>query len=183
MWLFQGEKTFQKKVLWIKISYRFFTNTAVDDLIFLAKTKRPPSGYSYIGEINGLLLCIRFAPIPNNDVASASAQRPEIRPNIPPPIPPRPGSGALVNGEDDGFIMVNTKTPSPPGQPAQQRHMQSQHSLTGSSSANVYNPLQGVPFEINPAYRVDLNPESRDDMNELINRKLDSFKTTLEKVC
>jgi ESCRT-I complex subunit MVB12 len=141
-----SEKAFQKKVLCIKVSHRFFTTTAVSDIILLSKTKRAPMGYNYIGEINNHLICIKFAQIPTGQQASVAA----------PPIPPRPYS--MTNMQDEnGFVIVNPRQPSPPQNGAgQQQQNHPQH------NAATYNPLSGVPFEINPAYNFE-NADNRVD--------------------
>jgi hypothetical protein len=148
-----GEKSFQKKVLCIKVAHRFFTTTAVSDIILLCKTKRAPTGYNYIGEINNHLLCIKFSQIP-----TGSSQGP---PPPPPPIPPRPASMAANN--DDGFVVIS-RQPSPPSYPptsvnghSGNLHLQGQVSVNGA-----YNPLSGVPFEINPAYKFDNDDQGED---------------------
>jgi hypothetical protein len=72
------------------------------------KSKRAPIGYSYLGEINGFNLCIKFSQIPNAAAVgnqflgsqhqirhSASFSQPQ-----PPPRPPRPLSSANAHSDN-----------------------------------------------------------------------------------
>jgi hypothetical protein len=107
-----GDKAFQKKVLCIKVAYRHYTQTAVSDII-IVKSKRAPIGYSYLGEINGFNLCIKFSQIPTASGIgnqflggqqpirhSASFSQPH-----PPPRPPRPLSSATANSDNSiGYL-------------------------------------------------------------------------------
>lgn len=141
-----SEKAFQKKVLCIKVSQRYYTQTAVSDIIILIKNKRPPGGYSYIGEINGQSICIKFSQIPKNSPSSANLNKQAV----PPPIPPRPftsqafGQDTLV---ENNFVHVSWPTPE----------FNSAKQTNEVIDTNQYiqsnnNPLHGVPFEINPIY-------------------------------
>lgn len=145
-----------RKSPFIKSSHRFFTHTAVSDIQIQVKSKRPPNGYSYIGEINNHSICIKFSQIPNN---SGSGSNLTNKLSLgPPPIPPRPNSQVMTNQNDpfssieQDFVHVKI---SPSNEFANSnnnefyntnRSIQSNHSHTG------FNPLQGVPFEINPVY-------------------------------
>lgn len=39
---------------------------AITDIIILSKTKKAPEGFTMGGEINGLVLCYKSAPLPSN---------------------------------------------------------------------------------------------------------------------
>ena len=169
-----SEKAFQKKVLCIKVAHRFFTSTAVSDIILLSKTKRAPMGYSYIGEINAHLICIKFSQIPTgNNPGNAG---------VAPPIPPRPASIYMSNGLDDGFVLVGRQASPPNGRPPLTYPQSQQAAAAAADASAVYNPLSEVPFEINPAYEISNSDDSRNDLAQRINRKLESFNSTLEKV-
>lgn len=153
------DKCFQKKVLCIKVSHRYFTSMAVSDIIVLVKSKRPPAGYSFIGEINNHIICVKFSAIP-----SGKQQAPQQPPHsqsvqqmstgypsqLPPPRPMSYGQN-LSTTVEDGFIHVRP-SPEPPATPSGSGDFYS--SLTRGSSIvqTAYNPLQGVPFELNPMY-------------------------------
>lgn len=168
-----SEKSFQKKVLCIKVSHRFFTSMAVSDIIVLLKGKRPPTGYTFIGEINNHSICIKISRIPNNNQQQGSQQK---QPSMPanstsynqfppssntytPPIPPRPVSYSQnMNSIEQGYVYVdnnNSVTPNT-SDPTTSTDFYSTIQRGSSLNAGVYNPLQGVPFELNPIY--DLRP-------------------------
>ncbi len=142
---------------------------AVSDIIILVKNKRAPSGYSYIGEINNHIICVKFSPIPT------STQKPSIpahshssnqlvsgyaSANNTPPIPPRPASFTQnMASIEQSFVHVlkpGSETPTTPD--FYNNTIQRAHSLT----TNAYNPLQGVPFELNPIY--DLKRPNKDKL-------------------
>lgn len=193
-----SEKSFQKKVLCIKIAHRFFTHTAVSDIIILVRTKRPPTGYSFIGEINNHTICVKFSPIQNT-----KSQPPQLPMSMstnnlpyplgyvaPPPIPPRPMSvGQNLSDRlssatlDQGYVLIDSNSNE------QQRSSVTPNSdLTNTLqryqtqiSHHNYNPLQGVPFEINPIYDSVRSRESNLDLNEL-NRSLAKSNNLLKKL-
>lgn len=157
-----SEKCFQKKVLCIKVSHRFFTSTAVSDIIILVKSKRPPPGYSFIGEINNHIICVKFSLIPKQTSQPPQQQAMHLSQStqdmIPPSyphqsIPPRPMSYSQNLNVEDGFIHVRP-SPEPPVNSvvgASNDFYNTVQRATNLSQA-VYNPLSGVPFEVNPMY-------------------------------
>lgn len=125
----KGEKTFQKKTVNIKVSHRYYTTTAVSDIILLVKSKRPPVGYSYIGEINNHAVCIKFSQIPSPTSTTGNANRSSMvagggavgAQGTPPPIPPRPHSNLNPLGGGGGsetipndYVNVPRLPPVPP---------------------------------------------------------------------
>lgn len=140
-----SEKAFQKKVLCIKVSQRYYTQRAVSDLIILVKNKRPPTGYSYIGEINGHSICIKFSQIPDN----SPSHRAKFNP---PPIPPRPYQNQPLNQEliENDYIHINLN--ENPSQVQQNHNFNTIRSTSSNQNSLNSNPLEGVPFEINPIY-------------------------------
>jgi hypothetical protein len=116
------------------------------------KTKRAPPGYSYIGEINYHSVCIKYSQIPN----AQSIQ--------PPPIPPRPTSIHNKNNnlvDQDGFVHLDSPANSRSSLNQNNNDAQSSHHQMHNSA--TYNPLQGVQFEINPAYNLSKNNNNGDD--------------------
>ncbi|KAF6038256.1 MVB12B [Bugula neritina] len=69
------EVALKKRLMSVKLIPRDQTSNAINDLQFLSKARKAPPGYTLVGELNGLLLCYRFGPVPNS---------------TPPPVPPRP---------------------------------------------------------------------------------------------
>lgn len=126
---------------------------AVSDIIILIKSKRPPNGYTYIGEINNHTICVKFSPIPtgkpNVPSHSQSSNQVSSMGNVP-PIPPRPASFNMTALEQS-FVHVD-KYPKPEVQPNESNDFYNTMSRNQSVMNNVYNPLQGVPFELNPIY-------------------------------
>ncbi|TKR73930.1 hypothetical protein L596_021174 [Steinernema carpocapsae] len=59
------EKGLRKKYICIKTAARSSVVDAIGDIIILAKSKRPPMGYSQAGEIDGMLVCYKHVVIPN----------------------------------------------------------------------------------------------------------------------
>ena len=161
---------------------------AVSDIVVQVRSKRAPMGYSYIGEINNHSLCIKFSTIPASSGAhAASGAGPNVRipPSIsnsnmasmsnvtspPPPVPPRPLSYVNLNAQtassnndslniEQTYVHVNKPNhafdPTPPVLSKNQQVLQTQHSIT-------YNPLQGVPFEINPVYSASKTTKAQND--------------------
>jgi hypothetical protein len=147
----EDEKAFQKKVLCIKVSHRYFTQVAVSDIIILMKSKRAPVGYSYIGEINNQSICIKFSPIPNNTSSNSSPNN-QVQ-SIPPPIPPRPTfvPQAVDDSLEQSYVHVNVDSFATTNGANADIHMNRLY--VAQNSHSIYNPLQGVPFEINPIYQ------------------------------
>lgn len=176
----KGEKTFQKKTVNIKVSHRYYTTTAVSDIILLVKSKRPPVGYSYIGEINNHAVCIKFSQIPSPTSTTGNANRSSMvaggAQGTPPPIPPRPHSNLNPLGGDpnlNDYVNVPRLPPVPPqwshgmgptngggGFPIADvdSHFNElnfnphRQSLASTHTQSSMNPLHGVPFQINPVY-------------------------------
>ncbi len=129
---------------------------AVSDIIILVKSKRPPAGYSFIGEINNHTICVKFSPIPT------SAQKPSMpvhslssnqlvsgNASVNNGIPPRPASfNQNMDAIEQSFVHVLKPDSNTPTTPDYYNTTQRSHNLT----TQMYNPLQGVPFELNPVY-------------------------------
>lgn len=184
-----NEKCFQKKILAIKVSHRYFTSMAVSDIVILVKSKRPPAGYSFIGEINNHIICVKFSVIPSSNqqtpkppVHSQSVN--QINSGYPSQLPPpRPMSYSqnLSTTVEDGFIHVRP-SPEPPSNPSSSQDFYSNLTRGTSIVQTAYNPLQGVPFELNPIYDMKNSNKNRSmDVSELeskenrINNLLDKF--------
>lgn len=133
---------------------------AVSDIIVLVKSKRPPSGYSFIGEINNHTICVKFSPIPktvnpsvpthsysSNQIAGMAANTP--------PIPPRPASfNQNMASIEQSYIHVRP-SPDIPAAREETPDFYSTSQRGYNMTHGVYNPLQGVPFELNPIYNLD----------------------------
>lgn len=169
-----NEKCFQKKQLCIKVSHRYFTNMAVSDIIILVKNKRPPSGYSFIGEINNHTLCVKFSAIESkpasNMQSSASSNQIASGGHVPsiPPIPPRPASFSQNIGSiEQSYVHVPRPSSEQPATAHAPNDFYSTLQRGQSVASSVYNPLQGVPFELNPIYDMEKTNNNILDLNHL----------------
>ena len=140
-------------------------------------------GYSYLGEINNQSICIKYSSIPQTGGSTAQSKLPPSvsnhnlnsfnstnNNNSPaPPVPPRPTSFLNMNPNtsndilsiEQTYVHVNNRphsmSPTNQGYNTTQRAYQTQLS-------HVYNPLQGVPFEINPVYSTNDSVNSRENL-------------------
>lgn len=179
-----NEKCFQKKTLCMKVSHRYFTKMAVSDIIILVKSKRPPVGYSFIGEINNHTICVKFSAIPNpNEQKQAgpahsvsahqlSADTGYSRPSSYTPELPRPFSSHM----EDGFVHVRPSPEPPIANPGISADFYNNTLQRGNSiHTSVHNPLQGIPFELNPIYDLkNRNFLHELDVNELETKQVRS---------
>ncbi len=151
---------------------------AVSDIIILTKSKRAPMGYSYLGEINNQSVCIKYSSIPQTGSSGQARLPPSVSTNSftnssspAPPVPPRPSSFVNMNPNMSSEILsieqtyvhvnshphsANSMSPTNHGYNTTQRAYQTQIS-------HVYNPLQGVPFEINPVYSANDTAKNREN--------------------
>jgi hypothetical protein len=148
-------------------------------------------GYSYLGEINNQSICIKYSSIPQTggstklppSVSMNSFNNSNNNSSPAPPVPPRPSSFVNMNPSDilsieQTYVHVNnhphsanSMSPTNHGYNTTQRAYQTQIS-------HVYNPLQGVPFEINPVYSA--NDTAKNKENFPVNAELNScFKYNL----
>ena len=151
-------------------------------------------GYSYLGEINNQSICIKYSSIPQTGSSAAQANLPssisnqnlnafnnQYNNNGPaPPVPPRPTSYSNMNPNtsndilsiEQTFVHVNNRphsvhsmSPTNQGYNTAQRAYQTQLS-------HAYNPLQGVPFEINPVYSTNDNANKNRDNFSVKNKAI-----------
>ena len=127
-------------------------------------------GYSYLGEINNQSICIKYSSIPQTGSSTAQANLPSSISNhnmnafnthynnnsTAPPVPPRPVSYSNMNSNTSNDILSIEQTFV---------HVNNlPHSVHSMSPTNQgYNPLQGVPFEINPIYSTNDNANKNRD--------------------
>lgn len=81
-----NENATSKKVICVRMSPRQKVSKAVGDIIFLCRQRRPPPGYTLLGELNGLMMCYsewtvdnepanRCSGITNEPAISESAEK------------------------------------------------------------------------------------------------------------
>ncbi|GAU97516.1 hypothetical protein RvY_08798 [Ramazzottius varieornatus] len=66
------EKALRKKQLVVRMVPRFSVTEAICDLIILSRKRTPPEGYTFFGDVGGLLLCFLRGPIPPDSTKSPS---------------------------------------------------------------------------------------------------------------
>lgn len=158
------EKSFQRKVLVAKISPRYLTNEAISDIIMLAKNKRAPNGYLLVGEINNISICAKYsrilhrqAPIPTGippyPQATAISAYPQ---STPPPLPPRPPNE------------LQSRRNQSPGSNHNDAFMKTVQRIY--DAPDNYNPLHGVPFQINPIYSKKSNSNNQSFNTDMIDK-------------
>ncbi|KAL4219445.1 Multivesicular body subunit 12B [Mactra antiquata] len=144
------EKASKKKVICVRWMSVNITNSALSELIILAKgAKRPPNGYTLVGELNNLMLCYKMSNIKtqsslgqqNSD--SALNEMSDMSKNLPYEI--RPGKENAYNqGSAVGYSPTTNHTargyPQRPGPP--ERSM--------SMSYSTVTPLTGVQWQLSP---------------------------------
>nr|XP_053637035.1 multivesicular body subunit 12A-like [Cherax quadricarinatus] len=165
-----SQKAFKKKQLCYKQVPRNMATQTITDIIILSRSKVAPEGFSLVGEMNGLCVCIKPGPAPtpqyNKPPAQASSPLlygvdpsgrgssgggggggggglyPGLGPAGPAPAPPGAGSGR----------------PQGPAPPLPPRNPPSYASPTHASHNinTLYGPghsaLFGVPFILNKKY-------------------------------
>lgn len=152
-----GEKAFQRKVLHAKVSLRHYTDTAISDIILLAKDKRAPAFYSSKGEINGCMLCVRYSKIPKQ-----KAVAPSISDRI------KSGSATTPTRQLQTPVYPHNtnqiQMPMPYGAAAPNSDFYRTVQRIFDSAAS-YNPLEGVPFEIDSIYKNNTNSNNDEDID------------------
>lgn len=103
------QRAWRKRQLCYRLSERSSVFLAITDIIILSKAKKAPEGFTMAGEVNGLLICYKSAPLP-----SAADPKPLPSLTLPPlqvnlqPLTPSPEPQSL-NGSR------NSKPNSPSG--------------------------------------------------------------------
>jgi ESCRT-I complex subunit MVB12 len=64
--LFSEQRAWRKRQLTYRLSEKNSVFLAITDIIILSKSKKAPEGFTMGGEINGLVLCYKSAPLPSN---------------------------------------------------------------------------------------------------------------------
>ncbi|XP_025112960.1 multivesicular body subunit 12B-like [Pomacea canaliculata] len=128
------EKALQKKQLCLRWMVSTMTNDAITELIFLSSkaSRRPPGGYTLIGETNSMSLCFKMGKLPKPPVLQPPAETSQSYPlkafhmapvasSLPYSLPPNKPSGSTVLRPEN--IASHTSTIS---------------------------PISGIPWQLNP---------------------------------
>lgn len=149
------EKSLRKKQLCVRSVSRDSAVDAVSDVIVLARTKKPPTGYTLAGDLDGLTVCFKYSVIPQDFPAATMAQQKQrdgIYPGLPYPIHPSTSSGAAANGiSPSGALRVDVQGAAALQAAALQHRLE--HSTGLASPPTVRSAVDGVPFELNPKLR------------------------------
>ncbi|XP_025414460.1 multivesicular body subunit 12B [Sipha flava] len=147
------QKAWRKRQLCYKLTRKSQAPYAITDIILLSRSKKAPSGFNLVGDLNGLTLCYK-----------TSAQSPANGP-IPPltysiaPTPPLPTDnfpncnglkGSLPSLDSstnalchdyDRLVSLKPTRPAPKLPPS--------YSTSNYSTINSYQSLEGIPFILN----------------------------------
>jgi len=140
------EKALRKKQLCIRTMPRESAVDAVNEVIVLAKIKKPPTGFSLAGEIDGLLICYKYGTIPADFPGARNDGAASVYPNLPYPIHPlshsaTPGQPIPATPTDAGGYQ-RQGAPAASVDPAGYSTLDRQYSL------GVKLGIEGVPFEL-----------------------------------
>lgn len=64
LFFFVEQKAWRKRQLSYRLSEKSSVFLAITDIIILSKSKKAPEGFTMAGEVNGLLVCYKSAPLP-----------------------------------------------------------------------------------------------------------------------
>lgn len=64
------QKAWRKRQLCYRLTEKSSVSLAITDIIILSKAKKAPDGFTLAGEINGLIICYKSAPLPAEPTAS-----------------------------------------------------------------------------------------------------------------
>lgn len=146
-----NEKTFQKKILLVKFCPRAYASTAICEIVILSNSKKAPRGFTLVGDINGYTLCYKTGPIRPPDAAIVERMKSgSITPREAPPKPNTP------------FIYPQIQMPKPYGTNGTFVQASDFYRTVSRTYESNYNPLQGIPFEINPIFK------KTDGLNQLV---------------
>ena len=107
LWFFADQKAWRKRQLCYRLTAIDSCFLAITDIIILSKTKKAPQGFTLAGEMNGLTICYKAAPLPAHRNQPAAPTRPPMplpvsRPSLSPqpvlpsasPLPSRPSANS-----------------------------------------------------------------------------------------
>lgn len=135
------DRAIKKRVMCVRWMNLSLTNCAISELILLSKgARRPPNGYTLVGELNSLLLCYKMANIKTqSSVANHNTDMnmKDLSNNLPYPLKPD-----RENAYHQGTAApTTTGTYSRVGPP--------QRTLS-SLSSNAVTPISGVAWQLSP---------------------------------
>lgn len=146
-----SEKASRKRTICVKLTNRDTTSEAVNDIVLLTKTKRPPEGYSLVGDVNGVIICVKLGAVPvetqnfQHALPVAAGNQPQASYlQRPAPLPPIAGYG---NGIASPFVApVAAPRTDIPVRPAT-------GTIKRADSSLAQNPLADVAFQLNSRHQ------------------------------
>lgn len=143
------EKATKKKVICIRWMSMNLTNSALSELIILPKgSRRPPNGYTLVGELNNLMLCYKMANIKTQSSIGQNNSDPSINMsemgnNLPYALHPSK-ENAFTQGSVPGYL------PGTHSAGYQPTRIGPPERTMSSLSATAITPLTGVPWQLSP---------------------------------
>jgi len=134
------QKAWRKRQLCYRLTERSSVFLAVTDIIILSKAKKAPDGFTLAGEINGLVICFKSAPLPAEATASPNLLPYQVNykshPHSASPVlshnPVRPAPALALNP-------ANTSV--------------NKSSAVSSGTFSGFGALDGVPFQLSSQIR------------------------------
>lgn len=184
-----SQKAFKKKQLCYKQVPRNMATQTITDIIILSRSKIAPEGFSLVGEMNGLCVCVKPGPAPTPQYNKPAGQ---TSPLLPYGVNPN-GRGSISSGGGGGggggglYPGLGPARPAPappaggtsmtqsPAPPLPPRNPPAYASPTHPSHATntLYGPghsaLFGVPFILNKKY-VKSADSSSDDLPSVLKK-------------
>ncbi|XP_046437154.1 multivesicular body subunit 12B-like [Daphnia pulex] len=156
------QRAWRKRQLTYRLSEKNSVFLAITDIIILSKSKKAPEGFTMGGEINGLVLCYKSAPLPSNSNPMLN----RVLPSLPavnlkpttnsgftsstPVVSPTPYTKNSSNANPQikspvrpaPLPPLNNDKPSPDDNPATKNHL----IVISTSTLSGFTGLEGVPF-------------------------------------
>ncbi|XP_044595036.1 multivesicular body subunit 12A isoform X1 [Cotesia glomerata] len=78
------QKAWRKKQVCYKLQNKDLCSVAVTDIIVCSRIKKAPSGFTYAGEVNGVIICYKLSALTNGDASSQSYENINILQSVSP---------------------------------------------------------------------------------------------------
>ncbi|XP_043274798.1 multivesicular body subunit 12B isoform X2 [Venturia canescens] len=172
------QRAWRKKKVCYKLSNRGTCSKAVTDIIVCSRIKKAPTGFTYAGEINGVIVCYKTSQVTNGDTSSQPYENIDLLQNsspnpsngvphrVPPERPPKPKfspkpqnglypkiaskTEAIDDSSDRDYEVLSPNARIKPTRPAPQPP-----TAAAVGSVPIYgtlpgsSDLDGVPFVLN----------------------------------
>lgn len=139
-----GERSTRKKQVCVKLVPRNSTIDAISELVILSKSKRPPSGYTMIGEVNGLIFCFKTNPVPADTQSSLpqSGSSPSLVQQTSIEQPTQAAPSYLQQTSKSYFATLSR------GKHMYSHCVEDSHVPNDIQESIINAPLAGVPFQL-----------------------------------